>query len=270
MALSSLDEDQEIAENMQGRIFYEEDTLDLVLSLLRNFKAQPFGYLDACTELAHVHLRMLERYSKQNTYIFIKAKHQKSQRRKAVSSNKEVVDTLPESDEELEAENRRNIRERAFNFIRYETKFLSNNCVDAFLKLLTYYNELEYIQIKRALTFLYRVFVKREMEAVLFRIDVLDLLNRMIQGKDALPYSHPAYKEVAQFTNYYIKHLVRKLQKTPALYVEVRSHDYIFPGVAHTRRSFFFRKPIGQTILYSTDTTRRILSGHRGKISVFL
>ena len=227
MASSPLDEDQEIAENMQNRIFYEEDTLDLVLSLLRSFKVQPFGYLDACTELAHVHLRMLERYSKQNTYIFIKAKRQKSQRRKAVSFNKGVIDPLPESDEELEVENRRNIRERAFNFIRYETKFLNNNCVDTFLKLLTYYNELEYTQIKRALAFLHRVFVKREMEAVLFRIDVLDLLNRMVQGRDALPYSHPAYKEISQFTNYYIKHLVRKLQMTPALYVEVRSRDHL-------------------------------------------
>lgn len=221
MALSPLEEDQEIAENMQNRIFYEEDTLELILSLLRNYKAQPFGYLDACTELAHFHLRLLEQYSKQNTYIFVKAKRQKTRRKKAPVAEGEQAVTLNESDDEVEAENRRNVRERTFDFIRYESKFLTNSCVDTFLKHLAYYNELEYVQIKRALSFLHRVFVKREQETVLFRIDVLDLLNRMVQGKDALPHSHPAFKEVDQFTKYYIKQLVRKLQKTPALYVEL-------------------------------------------------
>jgi len=232
MALSPLEEDREIAENMQNRIFYEEDTLDLILSLLRNFKAQSFGYLDACTELAHVHLRILERYSKQNTYIFVKAKGQKTRRKKAAQKDGEEAIAINESDEELEAENKRNVRERAFDFIRYESKFLSNACVDTFLKLLAYYEELEYVQIKRALSFLHRVFVKREQETVLFRIDVLDLLNRMVQGKDALTYSHPAFKEVDQFAKHYIKQLVRKLQKTPALYVEL-----LF---AKTSRSSFF------------------------------
>lgn len=220
MALSSLEEDQEIAENMQNRIFYEEDTLDMVLSLLRNYKAQSFGYLDACTELAHVQLRILERYSKQNTYIFVKAKRQKT-RLKATQKFGEEATVINESDEELEVENRRNVRERSFDFIRYESKFLSNACVDTFLKLLAYYKELEYVQIKRALSFLHRVFVKREQETALFRLDVLDLLNRIVQGKDGLTRSHPAFKEVDQFTKHYIKQLVRKLQKTPALYVEL-------------------------------------------------
>ncbi|KAF8473455.1 timeless protein-domain-containing protein [Kalaharituber pfeilii] len=244
MALSPLEEDQEIAENMQNRIFYEESTLELILSILRTYKAQPFGYLDACTELAHVHLRVLERYSKQNTYIFIKAKRQKTKRNKA-NSNANTVDGEPdetgdgnisESDEELNAENSRVTRERAFNFIKYETKFMSNSAVDTFLKFLAYYNELEYAQMKRAISFLHRVFVKRELEAVLFRIDVLELLNRMMKGKEALPVTHPAYKEVDQFTRYYIKQLVRKLQKTPALYVELlftktnRTHYFIQYG----------------------------------------
>jgi len=232
MALSPLEEDQEIAENMQNRIFYEEDTLDMILSLLRNYKTQLFSYLDTCTELAHIHLRILERYSKQNTYIFIKAKRQKSRRKKTAQIDGEEATTINESDEELEAENRRNVRERAFDFIRYESKFLTNACVDTFLKLLGYYKDLEYVQIKRALTFLHRVFVKREQETVLFRIDVLDLLNRMVQGKDALTYSHPAFTEVDQFAKHYIKQLVRKLQKTPALYVEL-----LF---SKTSRSSFF------------------------------
>ena len=232
MALSPLIEDQEIAENMQNRIFYEEDTLDMIISLLRNYKTQPFGYLDACTELAHVHLRILERYSKQNTYVFVKAKRQITRRKKATQKDGEEATAINESDEEPEAENRRNARERAFDFIRYESKFLSNACVDIFLKLLAYYKELEYVQIKRVLSFLHRVFVKREQETVLFRIDVLDLLHRIVQGKDALTYSHPAFKEVDQFAKFYIKQLVRKLQNTPALYVEL-----LF---SKTSRSSFF------------------------------
>lgn len=99
--------------------------------------------------------------------------------------------------------------------------------MDTFLKFLQYYDELEYPQIKRALSFLHRVFVKRELEAVLFRLDVLELFNRMMQGKDGLQFTHPAYKEVDQFAKYYIKQLVRKLQKTPALYAEVGFQHFL-------------------------------------------
>src|SRR5882672_2887429 len=59
MSESALEDDQEIAENIQNRIFYEESTHDRIITILRSYKDQGFGYLDACTELSHVFLRML-------------------------------------------------------------------------------------------------------------------------------------------------------------------------------------------------------------------
>lgn len=86
MAASPLEEDQEIAENIQNRIFYEETTHDRILSIIRGYKDQGFGYLDACTELAHVFLRMLERYSKTNTDMQVRSKRRAKRKTKQAQS----------------------------------------------------------------------------------------------------------------------------------------------------------------------------------------
>jgi replication fork protection complex subunit Tof1/Swi1 len=82
MAESNDEEDQEIAENIQNRIFYEEATHDLLVSVLRTYKTQSFSYLDAITECVHVFVRMLERYSKQNGDLQIRSKRRARRRQK--------------------------------------------------------------------------------------------------------------------------------------------------------------------------------------------
>ena len=53
MEESQDEDDQEIAENIQNRLFYEEATHDRILGLLRNYKDQGRGYLDAFREVIH-------------------------------------------------------------------------------------------------------------------------------------------------------------------------------------------------------------------------
>jgi replication fork protection complex subunit Tof1/Swi1 len=62
MLESGNEEDEEIAENILSRIFYEEETHDRVANIAKNYKDQGFEYLDACTELTHTYLRVLEAY----------------------------------------------------------------------------------------------------------------------------------------------------------------------------------------------------------------
>ena len=71
---SPLEEDQEIAENILSRIFYEETTHDRVANITRTYKDQGFGYLDSCTDLAHNYLRILEQYSKQNVDLQVRSR----------------------------------------------------------------------------------------------------------------------------------------------------------------------------------------------------
>ncbi|RPA96465.1 timeless-domain-containing protein [Choiromyces venosus 120613-1] len=226
MAVSPLEDDQEIAENIQNRLFYEEVTLDLVVMILRAYTRQPFGWLDDCTEMVHVHLKMLERFSKQHDHMFIRSrKRARAQRKKNATPGEDAAGDVPEEgdeeDEEMAELSRATMKERAFDYSRFEQKFLTPSCVNTFLAFIGNYKELNYSQMKRAITFFHRVFVKRGQEVLLFRIDIVELFNRILQGPEGLPSSHPARKEMDQFFKHYMRRLVKMLEKRPELYVEL-------------------------------------------------
>src|SRR6201994_1375611 len=104
MAASPLEDDQEIADNIQNRIFYEETTHDRIIAILKGYKDQGFGYLDACIELSHVFLRMLERYSKENVDLQIRSKRRAKKKQKEEKKQAAGTDGDPAAEDE-ESEN---------------------------------------------------------------------------------------------------------------------------------------------------------------------
>ncbi|KAL7266282.1 Topoisomerase 1-associated factor 1 [Rhizina undulata] len=222
MSLSPLEDDQEVAENIQNRLFYEETTLDLVISILRSYTKQPFKWLDDCTEMVHVHVKMLEKYSKQHEHMFIRFRRRQRAKKKQKEQDTGVLnDDGGSRDEADAAASKRAIQERSFDFARFEGKLLTQPCINTYLAFLGYYKELNYSQVKRVITFFHRIFVKREMEVMLFRLDIADLFYKIMQGSEPLLQSNPAYKEMDQFVKHYFKKLTRKLENNPALYVEL-------------------------------------------------
>ena len=221
MAESDQEVDQEIAENIQNRIFYEETTHDRIASILRSFKDQGFGYLDACTELAYVFIRMLERYSRENLDLQVRSKRKA---RKKKSGQQDTGEGKPYNGDDSEAEElaeaQRTSRERKFDFDRFAHKFLSQNCVDTFVTFTTYYKELSTEQLKRAHRYFYRLAFKQEMSVVLFRMDILQLFHRMIKGTDHMSSISPMFTEWEEFVRQLFRRLVKKLQSTPELFVE--------------------------------------------------
>ncbi|KAH0615023.1 uncharacterized protein H6S33_000659 [Morchella sextelata] len=222
MTASPLEEDQEIAENIQNRLFYEETTLDLIIGILRSYTKQPFSWLDDCTEMVHVHLKMLERYSKQHEHLFVRSKRQQKAKKKRQQDGIDMpADDNEEDDEELAMQSRNTMRERAFDFAKFEGKLLQQSCISTFLAFLDNYKELSYGQVKRAITFFHRIFVKRQEEVLLFRIDIVEQFYRIMQDPDGLPQGHPARKEMDQFVKYYLRKLIKKLESRPEMYVEL-------------------------------------------------
>jgi replication fork protection complex subunit Tof1/Swi1 len=226
MAESPLEDDQEIAENIQNRLFYEETTHDLIILILRNYNDQGFGYLDACTELVHVHLRMLERYSKQNADMQVRSRKRTRRKRKAakeVSSEGGVEDENGDGESSAEdmAAAHRTSTERKFDFKRFAARFLSQSCINTFVKFISYYHDLDAEQLKRAHRFFYRVAFKMEMSVMLFRVDIIALFVKMVKGPGGLDTSNPAWKEWDELTRQLIKKLVRKMEKRPELAVEM-------------------------------------------------
>ena len=224
MAESPLDEDQEIAENIQNRIFYEETTHDRIIAILRGYKDQGFGYLDSCTELSHVFLRMLERYSRENVDLQVRSRRRarKSKKTAAKQREKPIGDGEDEASEmEDVAEAERVSRERKFDFIRFAAKFMTQACVDTFVSFTKYFSDLDAEQLKRAHRFFYRVAFKQDLSVMLFRLDIIALFNKMIKGPQGLDSASPMFREWDELVRQLVKKLIKKLEQRPELAVEL-------------------------------------------------
>jgi replication fork protection complex subunit Tof1/Swi1 len=223
MAASPLEEDQEIAENIQNRIFYEETTHDRILSILRGYKDQGFGYLDACTELAHVFLRMLEQYSKQNVDMQVRSRRRAKRKKQAETSTGDNAENAEEHDSEAEEllDAARVSKERSFDFKRFAAKFCTQKSVDPFVAFTHFYRELNDEQLKRAHRFFYRTAFKQEMSMLLFRVDIMQLFYRMIKGPGALDPSKPLFRDWEELVRQLTRKMIKKLEQRPALITEM-------------------------------------------------
>ncbi|KAF7510508.1 hypothetical protein GJ744_006354 [Endocarpon pusillum] len=225
MAQSSLEEDQEIADNIQNRIFYEETTHDRIVGILKGYKDQGFGYLDACTELSHVFLRMLERYSKENADLQIRSRRRARRKKKEqqITQGGEHGDDDDDARSENEdiAEAAQVSRERKFDFTRFAAKFTSQSSVNTLVAFTAFYRDLSIDQLKRAHRFFYRVAFKQELAVLLFRVDILALFYQLIKGPEGLDRSNAMYQEWDELVRQVLKKMFKKLEQRPELIVEM-------------------------------------------------
>ncbi|KAJ5108811.1 hypothetical protein N7456_005486 [Penicillium angulare] len=226
MALSPIEEDQEIADNIQNRIFYEETTHDRVITIIRGYKDQGFGYLDAATELAHVFLRMLERYSKENADMQIRSRR-KARRKEKKAAQASAPEGANDEDDEQNSEDEdlvdpaQVVKERGFDFRRFAAKFCNQKCVDTFIAFTEFYRELSSEQLKRAHRYFYRVAFKQEMSVLLFRLDIINLFNRMIKGPGGMDSTTSVFKEWEELVRQLIRRLVKKIDQRPVMITEL-------------------------------------------------
>ncbi|KAL4803932.1 timeless protein-domain-containing protein [Aspergillus unguis] len=221
MAQSPLEEDQEIAENIQNRIFYEETTHDRILAIVRGYTDQGFGYLDACTELSHVFLRMLERYSKENVDMQVRSRRRARKKKRDEQPRNDGNEEEQGSEDEDFAEAEKLSKERKFDFTRFAAKFCNQKCVDTYVAFTKFYKELDTEQLKRAHRYFYRVAFKQEMTVLLYRVDILNLFYRMIKGPGGMDPSKPIFKEWEELVRQLIRRLMKKLDQRPALIIEL-------------------------------------------------
>ncbi|KAI4945553.1 Topoisomerase 1-associated factor 1 [Alternaria rosae] len=223
MSESGLEEDQEIAENIQNRIFYEESTHDRIVMILRSYKDQGFGYLDAVTELSHVFLRMLERYAKQNVDMQIRSKRRarKIKKKKAEKQGEDGEEEGNVSETEDLQQAQKTVSERKFDFMKFSAKFVNQSSVNTFVAFAKYFSDLDTEQLKRAHRFFHRVAFKMELGVLLCRVDILALFNKMMKGPGGLDPESPAYREWDDFVKHFFRQVVKRVQERPELVVEM-------------------------------------------------
>jgi replication fork protection complex subunit Tof1/Swi1 len=130
-------------------------------------------------------------------------------------------DIVDESDAEDEARAERTSHERKFDFKRFAARFLTQGCIDTFVTFTAYYNDLKPTQLKRAHRYFYRVAFKQEMSVMLFRVDIIALLYKMIKGPEGLDPQSASYKEWDELIKQILKKCTRKIQERPELIVEM-------------------------------------------------
>lgn len=264
MAVSPLEDDQEIAENIQNRIFYEETTHDRILAIVRGYKDQSFGYLDSCTELAHVFLRMLERYSKENADMQIRSRRKAKRKQKNADNadQQEGADNENDSEAEEMEDAAQVTKERNFDFKRFAAKFCNQACVDTFVAFTGYYKELSSEQLKRAHRYFYRIAFKQEMTVLLFRMDIIALFHRMIKGPEPMDSGKSVYKEWEELVRQIIRRLIKKLDQRPALVTEllfskINSTVYYLEYGHEKQTISASNRPPPEVVITSTEATTR-------------
>ncbi|KAH9995206.1 timeless protein [Xylariaceae sp. FL0662B] len=225
MSESGNEEDEEIAENILSRIFYEEETHDRIASIARDYKDQGFDYLDACTELTHTYLRVLEAYSKQNVDMQVRSRRRVRKKKKAAKAAADQEDENPAGEEDDsendEANAERTSRERKFDFSRFTARFTPQGVVDTFVKFTRYYQDLNESQLKRAHRYFYRLAFKQQMSVMLFRVDIIQLFYTMIKGQEPLDKASGMYKEWEELVKQILKKCIRKVEERPQLIIEM-------------------------------------------------
>ncbi|KAI1651844.1 timeless-domain-containing protein [Daldinia loculata] len=224
MSESGNEEDEEIAENILSRIFYEEETHDRIANIARNYKDQGFEYLDACTDLTHTYLRVLEAYSKQNVDMQVRSRRRVRKKKKAVKATGEDEENPVEEEDDSEndqANAERTSSERKFDFGRFVNRFTPQGVVDTFVQFTKYYQDLNDSQLKRAHRYFYRIAFKQNMSVMLFRIDIIQLFYSMIKGQEPLDKSSTVYKEWEELAKQILKKCIRKIEERPQLIIEM-------------------------------------------------
>lgn len=238
MMASHVEEDRDIADNILQRIFYEETTHDRIVAIIRGYKDQGFHYLDACTELSHIFLRMLEQYSKSNTGLQIRSRRKRQRKKASKKSQTQSESQGPLEDEEMEGleggeeeeEDEEELdeqqaqslaAERTFDFKRLSHKFCCQNSVDTFVTFISHYRELSPEQLKRAHRFFHRVAFKQDMSVLLYRVDIIALFYRMIKGPEGLDTRNPMFVEWEGLVRLILRNMIQRLRETPELLVEM-------------------------------------------------
>lgn len=219
------EEGQDMADNIKSRLFYEEYSLDLLSKIPRTAHTRDISYLNLTIELTHIVLKVLEKYATDQPAIYIRTKRQSQKRKKKRQEDQNQDDIEDDSDSEVERrKTAQNIRERKFNFEAFETKFMTEDTLDSYIKYLANYKELSRAQIKYAIKFFHRIFAKRKLHYFFYRLDLMKLFNEMV-GSDSSKVSNTldrsTQKEITKFVQYFMHKLVDSFERTPSLFVEL-------------------------------------------------
>ena len=126
LSTSADEEYRDVADVLQNKIYYQADILDTVLATLAKFKDQSKRHLDATIGLVYHLMRLLEKYSKNKDFMFVRKKKRGGKRGKAGAAATEpepeelVANRSDEDDEERKQRQEIEFLDHKFEFGKFE------------------------------------------------------------------------------------------------------------------------------------------------------
>ncbi|KAI5476063.1 hypothetical protein MNV49_000435 [Pseudohyphozyma bogoriensis] len=224
LSVSGVEENIEVAEILQNKLYYEADTLDMVVAVISKYTNQSLKYLDSVINLAYVLLRMLEKYSKSKAYMYVKKKAKARRKKKATRPEDEEGDGIGYGEDEEEEADRGALsyKEHAFKFSEFELRFCDEPVLQTFMIYLEGYKTFtDPEQLKRIVSLLHRQAIKAKSEGVFFKPTVLELFRRISEDDTFSSSRDPNLSDLKKLIEYVLKKFFKAVKENPLLLVEI-------------------------------------------------
>lgn len=225
MSVSPNPDHVEVAQVLQDKLYYDAETLEISVNLLKKFSSQSSKYLDAITHLAFVLLRMLEKFSKSKAYMFVrrkKANRGGARRKKAMEEEEgDGIGQGDEEEEEVEA-SALSFKEHQFEMAKFEDKFVDEAVLATYITFLASYPSFTSPeQTKRIVNLLHRIAVKAKCEALLFKPSVFLLFQQILDDPRVTASQDPACHDLRRLVEFVLRRFFKVAKQHPMLMLEI-------------------------------------------------
>ncbi|GAA5909890.1 hypothetical protein JCM6882_002043 [Rhodosporidiobolus microsporus] len=218
----------DVAEILQNKLYYEADTLDLVLTLINRYSGQSYRYLDSIMNLSYTLLRMLEKYSKSKAYMYVRKKkagraaRKKKKQQADLENEGDGLGMGDEDEEELEVEaGTVSFKEHAFQFEKFEQRFADESVLATCMVYLESYKTFRSPeQMKRIVALMHRQAVKAKSEGLFYKPTVLELFKRILEDPNVSTAREGPNVDLRKLVEYVLRKFFKAVQEHPFLLLE--------------------------------------------------
>lgn len=219
VSADDVDEDRELAEGIIRKLFSQKQFLDMVVNIPKQAAKHSPEYLTVVVATVHILLKCFESLANEDVKLFIRTRRKMSKLRRQDGGMNQDMDRQHwhlidrGSDEEEDEDEMKYInQERKLDFKNTEVKFFHSETVSSHISYLSRYEDLTHEEIKRGISFFHRLFVVRKDYAALYRLDFMNLIDRL---RNFLPRGSSIRRHVEEFIVYYMKKFKSALERLP-------------------------------------------------------
>ena len=222
---------------------FSEDRIRLLTTLTRSAAKHSQQYMKSCIFLTHNVLKTLEsKATSSGGLVLLSASGKRNLKLGRDITEDKIGQLMKEEgvDRDLALEILTSqLRERKVSFERVQNGYINDYTIDMYIKFLQGYQELDYDSLKKVFSYFHRICVKTRQDALLFRIDLIVLLQEIL-SESGLPRNSSSRKCVEEFSNFYLSRLRDRLKRSPAWFVSL-----LFPPL-HDKDVGYFQRYMRQ------------------------